>query len=207
MIGEIDYTNEIQTKTKIGMGGICGDFLPNENYNLVRNEIQNWNELTLNDHLERNWSKWYSLNFNIQFENGYFLDPTGGYEIEDYKDFPKEALRVRAAGIHSHIFEDYFVQNKVFLDENWRKISIEEKFEFEEKYRKETSLVKKLTFFVNYLHEPIFSALALNIENNKILFSTSCTNKPYFSIIDFVNKDEKGNPTFEFFNSFDEFLK
>lgn len=135
LIGEIDYANEIRSKTEIGMGGICGDFLPNENYNLIRSYVQNWNDLTLNDHSKRDWSKWYSLKFNVQLENGYFLDPAGGFEIQDFTEFPVEPLQVRTAGIHSHIFEDYFKGNKKFLDKYWRKISIEEKFKFEEKFK------------------------------------------------------------------------
>lgn len=207
LIGEIDYANEFQNnKTHIGMGGICGDFFPNENYNLIRKEVQDWNDLTLNDHFKRDWSKWYSLNFNVQLENGYWLFPEGGYEIQDYREFPEEPLQVRTAGIHSHIFADYFVQKKPFLNESWRKIMIEEKFDFEEKYQKETSLVKKLSFYLDYLREPTFSALAFNIKNEKVLFSTSGTNKSYFWIIDFNKKDEKENPTFEFYDIFDDFL-
>ena len=116
------------------------------------------------------WSKWYSLNFNVQLENGYFLHPQGGYEIQDYKEFPEEPLQVRTAGIHWHIFEDYFIHNRPFLNDSWRKITIEEKLDFETKYQKETSLVKKLSFYVNYLHEPIFSALALNLETKEVVF-------------------------------------
>jgi len=59
---------------------------------------------------------------------------------------------------------------------------------------------------LDYSREPTYSALAYNIKNEKVIFSASGTNKSYFWIIDFKNKDEKGNPTFEFYNCFDDFL-
>ena len=206
-IGELDYSNEVRNKTEIGMEGICGYFSPNENYDLIRDEVQEWNDSQWNNSQKRDWSKWYSLNFNVQLENGYFLLPEGGYEIYDYKDFPEEPLQVITAGIHSHIFEDYFIQNKPFLKEPWRKITIEEKFNLEEKYQKETSLVKKLSFFLNYFYEPKFSALAFNEKTEEVLFATSWVKTGCFSIVNFAQKDEKGNPKFEFYNSFGEFLE
>lgn len=209
-VGEIDYSKELYSKTEIGMGGICGEFFPNENYKLIRKEIHEWNNSifnsTLRDSQNLDWVKWYSMNFNIQLENGYFLLPEGGYEISDFIDFPQEPLEVRTAGIHSHIFEDYFVQNKPFLNEFWRKISIQEKLEFEEKFQKATSIDKIKSFSINLSQKPRFSALAFNIQNEKVLFSTSWTKTNYFSIIDFHQKDVEGNPTFEFFGSFEEFL-
>jgi len=101
LIGELDYAFELQSgKTHVGMGGICGDFLPSENYNLIKKEVQDWNSLTLNDHFKRDWSKWYSLNFNVQLENGYWLFPEGGYEIQDFREFPEDPLQVRTAGAY-----------------------------------------------------------------------------------------------------------
>lgn len=187
------------------MGGICGKLLPTENYQLIREDVQEWNVS-----LDRDYSKWRSYNFNVQLENGYFVLPQGGYEINDFKEFPDEPLEVRTAGIHSHIFEDYFVHNKPFVIAPWTKINIEEKFELEEKYENETSFDRKqaLSFSQDPRWNPIFSALAVNKLTQQVLFATSYTKIGCFSIIDFVNKDEQGNPLFEFYDWFDEvFIK
>lgn len=218
-LGELDYANEFQNnKTEICMGGICGDFSPNENYDSIRAEIQDVNSFLFDGYaqnsrlknraeIESYWEKWYSFNFNVQLENGYFLCPAGGYEIYDYREFPDVPLQVRTAGIHSHIFRDYFVRNKPFLNENWRAITIDEKFAIEEKYRTETKLVKKLSFYRDYLRDPKFGALAVNVKNGKVLYATENTGTDYFAIVDFNRRDEQKNPSFEFFNCFEDFLK
>lgn len=209
LLGEIDFSHLIEKGVKeTGMGGIWGYFSPNENYQLVRAEIQNWNDSIIKDYPKRRL-----LSFNVQLENGYFVLPQGGYDIEDFADYPNESLIVRTVGIHSHIYSDYFIQKKPFLIQPWRKISIEEKFGFEDKYKNKTSFEKKLSFFEDYRWEPIFSALGFNEETKEVLFATShvlikTSNQKLFAsfgVVDFVNKDEKGNPTFEFYESFDEF--
>lgn len=202
LLGEIDFSNELRNgRTETGMGGICGNFFPNENYEAIRKDIQTWN-ITLNPDLVL----WEKFNLNTQLENGYFLLPCGGYLIDDFEELPDEPLLVRTCGIHSHIFEDYFIQKKPFLIESWRKIRIEEKFEIEEKYKTETSLVKRLRHFADYRWEPIFSALGYNENTEEVLFATHNTKVGCFSVADFVKRDEKGNPLFEFFESFDEFI-
>ena len=201
LLGEIDFSHLIEKGVKeTGMGGIWGDFSPNENYQLVRAEIRSWNDSIIKDYPKRRL-----LNFNVQLENGYFVLPQGGYDIEDFADYPNEPLIVRTVGIHSHIYSDYFIEKKPFLIQPWRKIDIEEKFEFENKYKNETGLVKRLRHFDNYLWETYFSALGFNEKTKEVLYATSNTKIGCFAVADFVNKDEKGNPTFEFYESFDEF--
>lgn len=203
LIGEIDFSNLLKNGvTETGMGGICGSFTPNENYALIRKEVQEWN-ITLNPNLVL----WKKFNLNTQLENGYFFLTYGGYDIEDFADYPNEPLIVRTVGIHSHIFKDYFIQKKPFLIEPWRKIDIKEKFKFEEKYLNKTSLVKRLRHFADYRWEPYFSALGFNEVSKEVLYATSNTKIGCFAVADFVNKDEKGNPTFEFYENFDDFIK
>jgi hypothetical protein len=202
LLGEIDFSIMIEKGvTETGMGGIWGNFSPNQNYQSIRKDIQDWN-----DSVNQDYSKWYSFKFNVQLENGYFVLPQGGFLIDDLEDFPNEPLIVNTVGVHSHIFEDYFIQKKPFLIEPWRKINIEEKFEFEDKYKNETGLVKKLRHFADYRWEPYFSALGFNEKTKEVFYATSNTKVGCFAVADFVKKDEKGNPTFEFYQSFDEFI-
>lgn len=202
LLGEIDFSEVYKYKFNPGMEGITGDFFPNENYELIKKDIQDWNDVEKQD-----FSIWYSYKFNVQLENGYFLLPEGGYEIFDFKDFPEEPLQINCAGINGHFFEDYFVRRKPFLCEPWRKITIEEKFRLEEKYKQETDLKKRLTFFHNYLREPVFSALAINEKAMQVLYALSDTKSGCFAKVDFAKRDEKNNPQFEFYNWFDEFVK
>jgi hypothetical protein len=200
LLGEIDFSNELRNgRTETGMGGICGPFSPNSNYGEIRKEIQ-----ALNATFNAEGTLWKKFNLNAQLENGYFFLPCGGYDIQDFADYPDEPLEVRTVGIHSHIFDDYFIQKKPFLIKPWRKISIDEKFEFEDKYKNETGLVERLRHFADYRWEPIFSALGLNEETREVLFATHNTKIGCFAVADFVKKDEKGNPLFEFYESFDE---
>lgn len=207
-LGEIDYSDRYDGVKDIGMGGICGSFTPNENYNLVRKKIYEWNTNLLYHNHTLKWEEWHSMRFNVQLENGYFVLPCGGYEIYDNIEFPDEPLEVRTTGIHSHIFEDYFVNNKPFLNKDWRKLSIDEKLSFDDKYQKETSEAKKKTFeWKGYKGSNVakFSALALNKITSEVLYTTHCS-ESCFSIIDFQKKDKEGNPTFRFYNTFEEFL-
>src|SRR5262249_38055562 len=103
------------------MGHIWGEFIPTEAYQLIKKQVQ---ECT--DSLKKDFEKWYSLRFNIQLENGYFILPIGGIEILDSADFPNEPINIHLAGVHSHIYNDYFINNRPFVIDPWQPVNIEQ---------------------------------------------------------------------------------
>src|SRR5690242_5135243 len=98
------------------MGHIWGIFEPAEDYHSIKQQVQEFC-----DQVEKDYEK-YSFRFNIQLENGYFLLPIGGVEILDSAEFPDEPISIHVAGVHSHVYEDYFENNKAFVKSPWQQV-------------------------------------------------------------------------------------
>jgi hypothetical protein len=122
LIGTTEFINNLGS-----MGHIFGNFFPTENYGKVKRLVQNFTEQTSKD-----YKQWHALRFNVQLENGYFILPAGGYEILDFADFPNELIELHLAGIHSHIYRDYFELKKPFLIDPWERLNIEQKIDIED---------------------------------------------------------------------------
>jgi hypothetical protein len=127
LIGTTDFKHSFGS-----MGHIYGDFTPTDEYESIKKEVQEFCTAT-----KRDYEKWYSLRFNVQIENGYFIFPIGGYEIFDFPDFPNEPMEFHIAGIDFHIYEDYFENSKQFLIAPWEKLSIEQKIDLEDELFRE----------------------------------------------------------------------
>lgn len=113
------------------MGHIWGEFEPAEEYQLVKKQVQEFCDAPKKDY------KRYSFRFNIQLENGYFLLPVGGIEILDSAMFPNEPISIHVAGVHSHVYHDYFENNKPFVTDPWQQVTIEEKIDLEDEVTRE----------------------------------------------------------------------
>lgn len=148
------------------MGHMWGDFTPTEEYNQIKKEVQYFF-----GSVHRDFDRWYSLRFNVQLENGYFILPVGGYEIYDHPELPDEPLEFHIAGAHSHIFEDYFENKKEFLIEPWHTISIEQKIDFEDELIREIGETMQT-----------ISALAKHRLKDEVLFAIHGGNVPPFVI-------------------------
>lgn len=160
------------------MGHIWGEFEPSKDYELIKKQVQEFC-----DQVKKDYKKWYSFRFNIQLENGYFLLPVGGVEILDFTEFPDEPISIHLAGVHSHVYHDYFENNKAFVLPPWQQVSIDEKIELEDELTRkigETNIT--------------FSTLAKNSKSNQVLFAVHGGNVPPFVI---ANLQPTQNPTIE----------
>lgn len=152
------------------MGHIWGEFEPSSDYELIKKQVQEFC-----DQVEKDFEKWYSFRFNIQLENGYFLLPIGGVEILDSAEFPDEPISIHLAGVYSHVYEDYFENNKAFVIPPWQQVSIIEKIDLEDELTKaigETNVT--------------FSTLAKHTVSNQVLFAVHGGNVPPFVIANFI---------------------
>ena len=100
------------------------------------------------------YEKWYSLRFNAQLDNGFFLFPCGGYTFDDIPDLPDEPKRIDIAGIDINLLSF----SKDTLLEPWSTVDIEQKISFEDELNKEVTPVK-----------PFFSFLSPNKKDTHIL--------------------------------------
>lgn len=153
LIGATDFKKSFGS-----MGHIWGYFYPSGGYEAIKMEVQEFCSASQKN--EQDFAKWDALRFNVQLENGYFILPIGGYEIFDFPDNPNEKLEMHLAGINSHIYVDYFENNKPFLLSPWTPINITEKIELEDML---------LNLIVH--DKLIVSALAKNEVNNTVLFA------------------------------------
>ena len=177
------------------MGHMCGDFIPTEEYKLIKKEVQQY-WISMDEFPE----KWHSFRFNVQLENGYFILPAGGYMIFDFPDSPEEPITFHIAGVHSHIYEDYFENNKQFLMEPWHTINIEQKIDFEDELFKE----------IRYKLKDI-SALAKHRFKDEVLFAIDVKNMPPFGIAHLIpgqkmRKIGEVIPEENCFEEFDDFI-
>lgn len=97
----IGFANLI--KGDITMGGLYGEFHPNEYYKLVIQRIVHQiNTLKLQG------DKWTGLQLHAQLENGYRLEPVGGITLDDIAELPDEPIRIDIAGVDTQIIQTYF---------------------------------------------------------------------------------------------------
>jgi hypothetical protein len=165
------YSHKILIGTTIfknsfgAMGHIWGEFIPSEEYQVVKKQVQEFC-----DSLKKDYKR-YSFRFNIQLENGYFLLPIGGVEIMDSADFPDEPINIHVAGVHSHVYIDYFENNRAFVIAPWQTVNIDQKIELEDELSREIGETNVT-----------FSTLAKHSLSNEVLFATHGDNVPPFVI-------------------------
>ena len=153
-------------KHKFGaMGHIWGEFIPSEEYQFIKKQVQEFCDSLKKDY------KSYSFKFNIQLENGYFLLPVGGVEILDSADFPDDPIHIHVAGVHSHIYNDYFENNRAFVIAPWQQVNIDQKIELEEELFREIGETNVT-----------FSTLAKHSLSDEVLFAVHGGNVPSFVI-------------------------
>jgi hypothetical protein len=197
------------------MGCVFGDFIPTDNYyNVVQKSVWEFWSAKKSD-----YKKWYSLNINAQLENGYFLDPVGGYTFDDIEGFPDEIKRIDIIGLSYHIIEEFFQKNSTipFVEEPWETITVEQKFLFETELQKEIKenssfwerVIKSTSKHILADYE--CSAICKNIQTDDILFSIHNNNIPDKSYaivhLTFSGKKETNTlfPLTTFFENFDAF--
>lgn len=173
------------------MGCIYGKFTPNENYfKYVQPAVwEFWKSK------EVNYKKWHSLKLNAQLENGLFLDPIGGYTIDDMKEINNQELRIDVAGLPYYVIENYFEKNTntSLFTNKWTTIDIEQKIDFENQVKKnirkyQPTLIEKI-FKPNNAKHPLVgfecSAIFMSLINNDVIFSVH--NKSGEAILAIVN--------------------
>jgi hypothetical protein len=152
------------------MGCIFGQFIPNDNY---FKDIQKfvWEFWATN---KPDYNKWYSLRFNAQLDNGFFLFPEGGYTFEDSPNFPNEPKRIDIAGIDLNLL--HFTKDTLL--EPWATIDISQKISFEDELKKEITPFKSILRFLStdkkdkhILVGVEFSAFAKYGPNDDVLFT------------------------------------
>jgi hypothetical protein len=158
-----------------GMGCVFGQFIPNESY---YRDIQKyvWDFWATN---KPDYEKWYSLRFNAQLDNGFFLFPCGGYTFDDIPDLPDEPKRIDMTGIDISLLSF----SKDALLEPWETIDIGQKISLEDELRNEVTSVK--TFFgflssnkndTHILSDVEFSTFANYGPNDDVLFAINKKN-------------------------------
>jgi hypothetical protein len=161
------------------MGHVYGTLIPNQFYfDHIQKHVWDFWKTSKPD-----YDKWYSLRFNVQLENGYFLFPAGGYTLDDLPIFPNEPKRIDIAGIDSHIFEDFFeIPLKDFVLYPWEAISISQKIAFEDELSKEiglTTVDRSIFRFLPRKKEHAstislsYSVLCTDSRNDDVLFAVN----------------------------------
>jgi hypothetical protein len=196
------------------MGCLWGNLTPTDDYyKFVQKSV--W-EFWSTD--KPDYKKWYSLNINIQLENGYFLYPIGGITFDDVEELPGETIRIDIAGLFPHIIEDFFQSDPVvsFIEEPWITIDIEQKLLFEAELQKEIKKAigygESIQSTTNHiLADYKCSAVCQSMQADDILFSIHGNNgsdKSYALVhLTFSGKQEE-DPQFPFtilYDSFDAF--
>ncbi|SFD86497.1 hypothetical protein SAMN05518672_103581 [Chitinophaga sp. CF118] len=212
------YSNTLiigDTDLQVGdesMSCVFGNFIPaNDYYKFVQKSVWEFGSTNKPD-----YKKWHSLNINVQLENGSFLHPIGGYSFDDIEEFSVETIRIDIAGISRHIIEDFFKSDppKLFVEDPWMTINIEQKLLFETELQKEIKnasseywgLVKSTRKHILTDYE--CSAVCKNIQSDDILFSihnNNTSDKSYALVhLTFSGKQE-GKPKFPLTTLFDSF--
>ena len=215
------YSNTLligHTDLRVGdesMGCVFGDFIPTDNYyKVVQKSV--WEFWSTN---KPDYKKWYSLNINVQLENGYFLYPIGGYTFEDVEELPDETKRIDIAGLFRHVIEDFFQTDppRPFVEEPWETITIEQKLLFEAELQKEIKRTSSSLFGIiksttkHVLADYEYSAVCKSGRIDDILFSIHDNNgsgKSYALVhLTFSGKTEEDTvfPSTTLFDSFDNF--
>ena len=207
-------TSDLQI-TDESMGVVSGIFIPNENYNSIKENVWRFHSSKSND----NYSILERLRLNTQLENGLFLNPMGGFLITDIEELPNEEIEFEIVGNFRHILEDNFITQtaKEQIFEPWEYISIEQKVAFENEINKEIGRTKKKSWIrlfsnpKNKLNDYDFKAIAHSCTNDDVLFSITNKNTNRFDYavvhLTWTSKQEHNDsfPRVEFFKSFAHF--
>jgi hypothetical protein len=165
----------------ISMGGVYGEFIPNDNYfKYIQKYV--WDFWTAKNPDNKIWD---SLRFTVQLENGFYLHPVGGYTFDNIREMPNEPIRIDIAGLSPQIIDDFILSNlsRPFVEEPWVTISIEQKLAFEDELQKETNKTGGLLSNLfkseskHLLSGFSCSALCKNDSNDDVLFSVFDTNE------------------------------
>lgn len=197
-----DLIGTADLKAISAMGVLYGDFIPNSVY-FKKIQPYVWNFYKNNS---PNYQEWYSLRFNIQLENGYFVFPQGGYTISDIQEFSDEILSIDAAGVDYHILQDYFFSSdlKKFPPDNWEVLTIEKKIMIEDIINEEIN--------INSDHPLTGFELSILIKHSQknthllCLHSRNLNFKYAVVDLDFSVKRKISNKLL-FFKEFEDFLK
>ncbi len=213
------YSNKIligKADLSISDDSMCvlsGEFIPNEDYLAIRELI--WKFNTTND---KDFDLWKSLRLNVQLENGYFLHAIGGISILDVQEFKEEKIDIEIAGVFRHVIDDFFKiePQRLFIEEPWEDLTIDQKIAFENELKKEIGLDKGLINRLigskkkHVMTEYDFSALCTSGMNDNILFSIYRRMNYDFDFalvhLTWKQKQEVGNlPKTKFYKDFDDF--
>lgn len=204
------------TDLKVGdesMGCVFGEFIPNDTYfKDIQKSVWEFRSTKNPD-----YKKWYPLRFNVQLGNGYFLYPAGGYTFNDDPELSDDPKTIDIAGLDRHVIEDYFLPEtpKIFVEEPWEEITIEQKIGFEDELNKELGLTDKSFLGIfkkgkkHAFSEFEFSALCKYQCNDDVLFVVR--NQDFdkqFAIVHLTWKGKKeveGFPATNFYKDFEEF--
>jgi hypothetical protein len=191
------------------MGGVFGPFLPNDNYfNHIQHSVWEFWSTSKPD-----YKKWYSLRFNAQLDNGFFLFPIGGYTIDDIEGLKDQPKRIDIAGID---LTTLYLGDKILLDP-WRKITIEQKIGLEDELKKELSQGKNIlskifsSDRIHVLKDTEFSAVASHRPSDDVLFAiNNRSNDNKFAVVHLTWKGEKEKfdncPFTHLYKDFDDFI-
>nr|WP_319397638.1 hypothetical protein [uncultured Carboxylicivirga sp.] len=195
------------------MGVLSGEFIPNNDYLAIREII--WKFNSTND---KDFDLWKSLRLNVQLENGYFLHSIGGISIWDVQELKDEKIDIEIAGIFRHIIDDFFKTEppRLFVEEPWEDLTIDQKIAFENELKKEIGLDKGLINRLigskkkHVMTEYDFSALCTSGMNDNVLFSIHSSKNFDFDFalvhLTWKQKEEAGNfPKTDFYKDFDDF--
>jgi len=182
------------------MGCLYGEFIPNENYfQFVQMSVWDfWNEKPTA------YERWQALMFNVQLENGYFLNARGGFTFGDFKELPNEPIQIDIAGVDRIVFDEYLAndQNTAFVMEPWSALSIDQKIDFEEELYKEIGAARHgfslpIAFNGKVKKHPLsdyrFFALCTNKRYNDdvLFFSQNNASEYQFALIHITWKGEQ----------------
>jgi len=181
------------------MGGLYGDFYPNDNYfsKIQKYVWKFWSSKNTD------FKEWNSLKFNIQLENEMFLMPIGGITFDDIEELKHEQKRIDLAGVDTKIIEDFIITNTItFLEEPWESISIEQKLAFENELEKEINPN-------HILADSCFSAFSIKSGCDDVLFEINSKKfEQQFALVHLTWKgknDDENFPKIELFKDFNEF--
>ena len=130
------------------MGCLYGIFLPTNYYfENIRKYVLKFCETN-----RPNYEVWNSLRINVQLENGYFVFAQGGITFDDLPNFPDEPLKIDVMGVDRFVIDNFFqeLSPKLFFQEPWSAISIEQKIAFEDELKKEIGSKSIETSFIGF---------------------------------------------------------
>ena len=195
------------------MGCLCGEFNPTSNYfEIVQQKV--W-QFWASD--KPNYSRWNALRFNVQLENGYFLNPMGGYTIEDMIELTDEPKTIQIAGVFRHVIDDYFKTQPPlpFVEKPWVVIDINQKIYLEDELQKEIKQKENSIFDFVFAKHALTgyncSAVCKTIQSDDVLFSIYCdkNSDADFALVHLTFSGKKESsakwPATTFFEGFDDF--